>query len=702
MAARNSDKNINKKKDRFSFEQEFENENWFANGLHRFIIVFSVMWFGIVAIYITKFLGWDTLFSLMPNEFSGFMAGITLPLAIVWVIMAYIDRGSSFKRETQMLRDSLNQVIFPDSNGSEATKMIAEAIKLQVSELKDTTRDVCAQSDVIKRDLTERVTELKDLAGALDKYSSQTMLELNDEVQKLVENFTFVTEKATSATADFRVNTLQMKDDSEKLVGLLTPMVNEMVTAAERVKEVVTLNNENIQKAQEQLNNYSESSRLAIGKIIESWAEKGEKLEKTFLRTAENCEELFRRLDSGISQIENSINIQKQVVETQSGLIDKNSSYLDDRLGKYGRLISLEVEAMVERSNTLEQNIRKQIQSIRDTTTQVQDAFTGLGNNIAQKRELLKSESAQIIDNINVTVESLGREIKQLLEFYSSTQDKNSEFSKVFDNVTSNLQNISSGLNDRVNDMSNKTQIVFDKFTEVNNNISGNIKKLEESADYAVKQGKENVLILQQQDNYMKQTLQNLGSISEQITGLNKNLNNSGHEVGATLESYAEKMNAFEEKIKNHLTLLQTDFEQTEKKLDTYGKKLKNIKIDAFMKNSESIASELESLAIDISGIFNKSGKDDDLWKKYYEGDKSVFTRYLAKNMTKKEVIAIREDYEKKTDFRIIVDKYLDDFDTLIAAARNNDHAGTLLTMISGSDIGKIYYILARALGKVK
>ena len=702
MSARISEKNMKRSKDRFAYEQEIENENWFANGLHRFIIVFSVMWFGIVAVYITKFLGWDTLFSLMPNEFSGFMAGITLPLAIVWVIMAYIDRGSSFKRETQMLRDSLNQVIFPDSNGSEATKMIADAIKSQVAELKDTTKDVCAQSDVIKRDLTERVTELKELASALDKYSSQTMLELNDEVQKLVENFTFVTEKASSATADFRVNTLQMKDDSEKIVGLLAPMVNEMVTAAERVKEVVSVNNEHIEKAQEQLNNYSENSRLAIGRIIESWAEKGEKLEKTFLRTAENCEDLFRRLDSGISQIENSINIQKKVVETQSGLIDKNSSYLDDRLGKYGRLISLEVEAMVERSNTLEENIRKQIQSIRDATQQVQEAFTGLGNNISEKREMLQSESSQIIDNINITVDNLGREVGQLLDFYNSTQDKNSEFSKVFESVANTLQNISQGLDDRVNDMGLKTQVVFDKFSEVSKEISGNVKKLEENADNAVKQGQENALVLQQQDDYIKQTLQNLGKISDKITSLNKNLSASGDAVENVLGSYAQKMDTFDGQIRNHLATLQEDFKKTEDKLDAFGKKIKNIKIDAFMKNSADIVTELETLAIDVNSVFDKSGKEDDLWKKYYEGDRGAFARYLAKNMTKKEIIAIRDDYEKKTDFRIIVDKYLDDFDTLIAAAKENDHAGTLLAMISGSDVGKIYYILSRALGKVK
>lgn len=529
-----------------------ESENWFANGLHRFIIAFSVMWFGIVAVYITKFFGWGNLFSMTPNEFTAFLTTTTLPLAIMWVIMAYIDRGNSFKKETGMLRESLNQLIFPDSNGSQATKMIADAIQAQVADLKDATRDACAQSDVIRRELTERVTEMRNLAEALDKYSSQTMVELNQEVTKLIENFNMIADKASSTTADFRVNTLQMREDSEKLVNIVTPMVNEMVTAAERVKEVVNVNNDNIAKAQEQLNQYSDSSQRTISGMIQAWEEKGESLQKAFLRTSENCEELFRRLDSGISHIENSINEQKQVVETQSGLIDKNSAFLDNKLGEYGRLISLEVEAMVERSSTLEQNIQTQIRNMRETTEQISASF-----------------------------------------------------------------------------------------------------------------------------------------------------NQTGTQIGETLEKYENKINTFGKKVNEHLTDLREGYEKTEKQVEKFNQKLKSASIDTFMRNSNDIINELETLSIDINAVFNKTAEDDDLWKKYYEGDHGAFVRYVSKNMTKKQVATIKNDYEGNPQFRTVVDKYLSDFEALVANARENERAGTLLALISGSDIGKVYYILARALGKL-
>ncbi len=701
MSAKNPEKKIKKSDKTENFDLPEQPESWFSNGLHRFMIVFSVMWFGIVAIYITKFFGWDNLFSMMPNEFSGFIAGISLPLAIVWVVMAYIDRGNSFRNETQMLRDSLNRVIFPDSNGNAATKMIADAIKAQVSELKETTRDVCAQADVIKRDLSDRIAEMKSLAGELDTYSSQTMQELNSEIKKLVENFTFVAEKAASTTADFRVNTMQIREDSEQLSQIMKPMVNEMVTAAENIKEVVNVNNENIEKAQAQLNNYSESSQLAIGKIIESWAEKGENLEKTFLRTAENCEELFHRLDSGISHIENSINEQKTVVEQQSAILDKNSGYLDKKLGEYGKLISLEVEAMIERSNTLEQNIQAQMKNIKEASRQTEEIFGRLGTDISDKRQLLETEGSRMVNNIHLTVGNLGEEVARLQDFYKNTQDKNSELGKVFSSIAQTLKEMEDGLLASVNNFSSKAGGVVDKFNDVNTLVSGNIGKLSETADNIANQSKANAGLLIEQDEYVNKSLASLKQISSQIAALNKDMSSTAGNVGKTLSAYENKMSAFSKVMGEHLSDLNENYDKTQKQYDEFNQKFKVASIDSFMKNSADIISELETISIDINSIFNKTGDDEVLWKKYYEGDHSVFVRYLSKNMTKKEVVAVREDYEKKPDFRVVVDKYLDDFNSLIEAARSNNRASTLLALISGSDIGKVYYILSRALGKV-
>lgn len=705
-----------------------------TSGLHHFIIIFSVAWFAIVAIYITKFFGWDNLFSMLPNEFSGFMAGITLPLAIIWVIMAYIDRGNSYRRESEMLQNSINQVIFPDSGASSATKMIADAIQKQVLELREATRDVYAQSDVIRRDLGERINDMRALSEDIKKYSKQSLPTLSEEIRNLTLNFQQVAEKASTTTADFRVNTLQIREDSENLANMLTPMVNQMVTAAEHVKEVVNVNNENIAHAQEQLEKYAKTSRDAISQIIESWAEKGENLERTFLRTAENCDDMFHRLDSGISHIENSIAEQKKVVEAQSELLNQNSGYLENKLGEYGKLISLEVEAMVERSGKLENNVQTQMANLRETSEQISDLFAKVGDGIVAKRQMLEIEGSQMVKNINATIERLQEEMRALNEYYDSTQSRNGDMDKVFASVASNLQKIegdlnaslltfnakadeiarkfngvgekiTQGLNQSFTDIDAKTasfaENVINKLNDFSSNISDNISKMATNSDSMAEQSKINASLLIEQDEYINKSLISLKQITGRISTANEELKNTGNQIGNTLNSYEEKMVGFNQTFNRHLEDLNSNYDKAKKQLDELDQKYKTASIDTFMKNSADIISELEALSIDVHGIFNKLGKDDDLWRQYYAGDHGIFVRYLSNNMTKNEIAAIRKDYESKPDFRVVVDKYIDDFNSLIAAARKNNRAGTLLALISGSDIGKVYYVLARALGKL-
>ncbi len=811
MVAKNTVKTTN-------IEQDNDlNNRTSTSGLHYFIIFFSVAWFGIVAVYITQFFGWDNLFSMVPNEFSGFMAGITLPLAVIWVIMAYIDRGNSYRREAALLQNSVNHLIFPDAGANNVTKMVADAIQKQVAELKEATRDVYAQSDVIRRELGERVNDMRTLSEAIHGYSTQALPSLSEEIRNLTDNFKQVAEQASATTADFRVNTLQIREDSETLANALTPMVNQMVTAAEHIKEVVNVNNENIAHAQEQLSKYSETSRNAISQIIETWAEKGENLEHTFLRTAENCEDLFRKLDSGISQIESSIAQQKKVVEAQSDLLSQNSGYLENKLGEYGKLISLEVEAMIERAGKLEGNVQTQMEGIKETATQITDLFAKLGDGIVAKRQQLEIEGSQMVKNVNETIERLREEMGALKEYYDSTQSKNGDMHKVFANVAENLQKIEGGLNDsltnfsnktddiiskfnsvsgamtvqlnqsfsgidnRTNDilgkfkgvdetinnslsqslntisiktdslinkfngvndivtesldktlaiaeqrakgivdkfndmgdvvaigldktiggLGNKTDGILNKFKEVSDIIGSHMNKLTANSDSMAEQSKINASLLIEQDEYINKSLISLKQIAGKIAAANNELTATGSKIGETLTNYENKMNGFNQTVNRHIEDLSANYDKAKQQIDELEQKYKTTSIDTFMKSSADIISELEALSIDVHGIFNKNGNDNDLWKQYYAGDHGVFVRYLSNNMTKNEIATIRQDYENKPDFRVVVDKYLEDFNSLIASARQNNRAGTLLALISGSDIGKVYYVLARALGKL-
>ena len=186
----------------------------------------------------------------------------------------------------------------------------------------------------------------------------------------------------------------------------------------------------------------------------------------------------------------------------------------------------------------------------------------------------------------------------------------------------------------------------------------------------------------------------------KKVTDVMNVLNDSSSEFALKGDELIKKTVAFSDVIGKQIKTITDTTQKAERNISDLESRYENVQLDTFLKDASYIIEKLETTAVDINRIFNPD-TEEEIWKKYYNGDTSAFVRYLAKNMTKQQVLEIRKLYEKNMDFRNMVNKYLSDFDVLLTRAKTNERAGILLSVITGADIGKIYYILARALDKL-
>ena len=89
------------------------------------------------------------------------------------------------------------------------------------------------------------------------------------------------------------------------------------------------------------------------------------------------------------------------------------------------------------------------------------------------------------------------------------------------------------------------------------------------------------------------------------------------------------------------------------------------------------------------------------MWKKFYNGDTEVFIRSIAKNMSNTQISALRKEFEKNDDLRKLVNTYMSEFEALVEKSKKNEHSAALMAVISGADLGRLYYVLAKALNKL-
>jgi hypothetical protein len=87
------------------------------------------------------------------------------------------------------------------------------------------------------------------------------------------------------------------------------------------------------------------------------------------------------------------------------------------------------------------------------------------------------------------------------------------------------------------------------------------------------------------------------------------------------------------------------------------------------------------------------------LWERHRRGEHNVFTRRLYTLQGQQTFDEIRKKYQRDQEFRAAVDRYVNDFEKLLAeVTRNSDRSAgnSYLT----SDTGKVYTMLAHASGR--
>ena len=139
---------------------------------------------------------------------------------------------------------------------------------------------------------------------------------------------------------------------------------------------------------------------------------------------------------------------------------------------------------------------------------------------------------------------------------------------------------------------------------------------------------------------------------------------------------------------------------KAEKVMKSLAAVYKDIKVDTFLKDAGKIISTLESVSVDINRLLNPRDEED-LWKKFYNGDTQVFIRSIAKNMSNSQIGTLRKEFEKNEELRKLVNTYMGEFEMLVEKSKNHEHSAALMAIISGADLGRLYYVLAKALNKM-
>lgn len=120
-----------------------------------------------------------------------------------------------------------------------------------------------------------------------------------------------------------------------------------------------------------------------------------------------------------------------------------------------------------------------------------------------------------------------------------------------------------------------------------------------------------------------------------------------------------------------------------------------------FARRMALITDSLNSAAIDIAGALSTEVSDT-AWDAYLKGDRGIFTRRAVRLIDKGGARDIAELYSRDEAFKANVSRYIHDFEAMLRATLSTRDGHVLSVTMLGSDMGKLYVVLAQAIQRFR
>ncbi len=117
------------------------------------------------------------------------------------------------------------------------------------------------------------------------------------------------------------------------------------------------------------------------------------------------------------------------------------------------------------------------------------------------------------------------------------------------------------------------------------------------------------------------------------------------------------------------------------------------------LSDASAVLDRLQGFSVDMAHIFTPKSEET-LWQRYYEGDKAVFMRHITQKISESQSKKVKDLYRKNNEFKTTVDRYMQEFEEMTKNAGQLSDGQLLMSVLIGSDVGRLYMVLADVLRK--
>lgn len=204
-----------------SLAEKTQKKPFYLKPIYWLAFVLSLLWLWASIDYMAGVEWWATRYRLTPAEFVGTVASQLLPFALIWFVIAWIERRGQLEEETKTLRNYMNQLMYPTEEGAVYTQSLTNALRNQIKEFKVVFEQVAGQTKTVREEMKRWI---KDLAIVIDHVDTKTlgaMKEMSGHVKEIISSTEQANQSTINITQNFADRTEVLTATTEKVVKVM-------------------------------------------------------------------------------------------------------------------------------------------------------------------------------------------------------------------------------------------------------------------------------------------------------------------------------------------------------------------------------------------------------------------------------------------------------------------------------------------------
>jgi hypothetical protein len=541
-----------------------------------------------------------------------------------------------------------------------SAESLSHSLRQQNAELADALEKTSAATQVIRESLAAQIGEMTDTAHRVTDEARAIGAVLRGEVESLGQ----ATGNASSAAG-------QLQEDMRRHVTELDAVGQRALNGAEALRQNVDRQAELLRAASRETGERSEELAGLYHVHAQRLGEASALASKSLDETGKTMQQQAQALERMIATATVSQRGLSASLETHMTLVDKAGKHGEHEIVTLAQGLTSIADLLRRTTSDSAKQAEEVIHSFREGAEALSDVSRKAALQVTGVK-LAVNEQLDELSKISDQVGNLANSVREQLRAHAT------EFASISSSAKTSAQKAREDTTEMQSIMQVQLASIESATTEMNQQLS---------------------LITAEVDRRIREMTDSSIRAVARAGGIGEGFEQQAQKLTKMLQDANKQAGELGEKFRQQSSELSTTSAMAVERIG----QLRNTEIvvsrDAFLKTAGAMIEELNGIAVDIHGLLD-SEIPDEVWKRYREGDRSVFARRLFRSKDSYIVPALEQRYQRDERFRDLVDRYIRRFETLLGQSHPVDPESVLSATFITADVGKLYLILAKSLGR--